>query len=92
MYEEGTLRPPTAADMLRGQMELERIRVEHSSSCDQGRLSTPQCRLEWHVYTTSHVSPLELFRFCQDNGIPVQALLTSCGDSLELLLDWRHLD
>lgn len=89
MYEEGALRPPTAADMLQGRIELERIRVEHGGLCDERRGA--RCRAEWHLFTASIVTPVELHRFCQDNGIPVQAHLESYGETGELLLSWNHL-
>ena len=89
MYEEGTLRPPTAADMERQRLPLEVIRV--TWGCGP---SFHECGHEGHVYLDRQVSfeVADLLEMCGTYGIPVRARVVPDDYDGGLALDWSHLD
>jgi hypothetical protein len=86
MYESGTLRPPTAADLAAKRLPLERIEIEHRL-CQYRQT----CNLEQHVdnYTVFTVS--DLIALCQEYGIPYESDVVSDGSEGGLALDWSRL-
>jgi hypothetical protein len=85
MYQPGTLRPPTAADMAVKQLPLEQLRIDHL------RCKYRYCNVGTHVDSYGSPTISELISVCQENAIPYEAELVSNGYEGELALDWSHL-
>jgi hypothetical protein len=103
MYEEGTPRPPTAADMARRELALEHIRIEHHLFCFPPAEPAERAELEllgsidygctWdrHLEDMSILGVSELIALHQGYGIPYDATISSIGYEGELGLFWGHL-
>jgi hypothetical protein len=103
MYEPGTLRPPTAADMARRELPLEVIKIEHHLFCyppddpaeraEMERYGTIDYGCDWyrHVDESYAHSVADLIAVCRDYGIPYEAHLVTTGYEGERGLDWSHL-
>ena len=100
MYEEGTLRPATQAELDAKFVPLERIRLEWVYEC----WDDTHCRHGGmhgdHIPRTiglasswsSTVSMSELIEYCKAYAIPYEAQLVLDGYDGELALSWTHLE
>lgn len=103
MYEEGTPRPPTAADMARRELPLELIRIQHHLFCFPAADPAERAELErlgsidygctWdrHLESMSILSTADLIALHQGYGIPYDATLSTIDYEGELGLCWFHL-
>lgn len=103
MYEPGTLRPPTAADMARRELALEHIKIEHSVFCfpepdpvlraelETYGAPTYYCAADRHLEDVSLTTVADLIALHQGYGIPYDATISSVGYEGELGLFWGHL-
>lgn len=103
MYEHGTLRPPTAAELARREMALEFITVEHHMFCfppaDPAVRAEEEtygyidyaCTVERHLNAVSAVTPGDLLALCRDHAIPFEATLCTIDYDGQLGLSWEFL-
>jgi hypothetical protein len=101
MYVEGTVRPPTQADMGRRMLPLEILRVEHGVLCyppDDPNDRYPGlhveygCEWRYHVQEAGVVSTRDLLALHTAYEIPYDAVVCSIGYEGELGLTWEHLE
>jgi hypothetical protein len=104
MYEPGTLRPPTAAEMARRELALEYITIEHHMFCyppaDPAERAEQEtygyidyaCTVERHLDQVSAVSPADLLALCRDYVIPFEATLCTVDYEGLLGLSWDFLE
>lgn len=104
MYEPGTLRPPTAADMARRELPLEHIRIEHHLFCAPPSDAAERAELELlgsidygctvhrHLDDVTVASVGDVIALCRDYGIPYAATLSTIDYEGELGLFWGFLE